>query len=278
MREIAIVPLVWPWRIGGENTIGPSVPGKRRRLSSDSLRLLAFSQPLENSVDAAGAIHVGEQAYRTARAPLGGVDDGFGLLNVRRDSPIACAVLSADRPLSVGQASQSFAAVSCALALRSFAAACSTGSSVRLIATASDSVKSLRTVFSANSPRTTASRSTTVTRIFVHPSNCAARRRRSPAISVPSGRMTIGCSSPCLLDALRERVDVADIAPMPRAGNDLFDGQLHVLALAYFICPRSFRASSPRTLASAFTPPVANAATARNNSVSLAAALASNLA
>ena len=64
------------------------------------------------------------------------------------------------------------------------------------MATASESVKSLRTAFSANSPRVTASRSMMLTGISVQPSSFAARNRRSPASSTPLGRTTIGCSSP----------------------------------------------------------------------------------
>ena len=88
--------------------------------------------------------------------------------SVRRAMPVAFAALSAARPFElVGNLP---GCLSVRVPCRPFAATLSNGSSARLMATASDSVKSLRTVFSANSPATTASRSTMVTGIFDQPS------------------------------------------------------------------------------------------------------------
>jgi putative transposase len=52
-----------------------------------------------------------------------------------------------------------------------------------------------RCAFSAHSRRTTASRSTMVVGISLQPSSFAAAGRRSPAMSLPAGLTTMGCSS-----------------------------------------------------------------------------------
>ena len=90
----------------------------------------------------------------------------------------------------------SFSLKSLRLPCRAFASRRSKGSKARAIATISEGLKFFRTRFSAASPRTILSRSSTVTGTFVQPSDFTARSRRSPAIKTPSGRTTGGCNSP----------------------------------------------------------------------------------
>lgn len=80
------------------------------------------------------------------------------------------------------------------------------------MATASDSVKFLRKVFSAYSPCTTASRSMTVTGISAQPSSWAARSRSWPAISVAVGLYDNRVKQADVVDVGGERGDVAHFA------------------------------------------------------------------
>jgi hypothetical protein len=70
------------------------------------------------------------------------------------------------------------------------------GSRARQMASISDCKKSLRCAFSAYSPLATSFRFTKVTGTDFQPSFLQAASRLSPAINLPSGRTTIGCSKP----------------------------------------------------------------------------------
>ena len=80
--------------------------------------------------------------------------------------------------------------------LRALAFASITGRSFLAMAATSESVKSFRHAFSANSPSMTCSKSTTRTGIVFQPNFLQAVRRRRPAISFRSGVMTMGCKRP----------------------------------------------------------------------------------
>ncbi len=129
--------------------------------------------------------------------------------SVRRVMPAALAALAAVRPFEAsGKLPEAFPSARPPSRCRSLAASRSSGSRARLMATASERVKSFRQAFSANSPFATDARSTTLTAISVHPSRLQMAIRRAPAMRTPSGRITMGCSRPsrgCLLRARTDR-------------------------------------------------------------------------
>ena len=84
------------------------------------------------------------------------------------------------------------------------------------MATASDSVKFLRKVFSAYSP-------CTVTGISAQPSSWAARSRSWPAISVAVGLYDNRVKQADVVDVGGERGDVAHFAAVPLADDDFID-------------------------------------------------------
>jgi hypothetical protein len=90
-------------------------------------------------------------------------------------------------------------------------------------------VKSLRSVFSANSPSATLSRSVVVARIRSRPRSLKAVRQRSRAINLLSDVTTTGVHQPDLLNAGREAGDIADIVTVAPADLDIgyLDGRGH---------------------------------------------------
>src|SRR4051794_10800026 len=159
---------VGPRQVGHDDAIGPT-PRQRRRLGANLLGLLGNLQPAKDAVRPAGPIHVREELAELRRFGFGGVDDGLGLFQGAPGHAGHSRNLVARLARGCGNFPHP-----CALAhIRSLAAAFSSGSSARLMATASESVKSLRWTFSANSPRTTSSRSMTLTGIVFQPSSCA---------------------------------------------------------------------------------------------------------
>src|SRR5713101_2669383 len=97
---------------------------------------------------------------------------------------------------------------------RSFAAALSTGSRARRMASISLGRKSLRWAFSANSPRTISSRLTMVTGISLQPSCLQAAIRRAPRSEF------IGADDDWIhqahdIDACGQTVYIAKIVPVP---------------------------------------------------------------
>ena len=140
--------LVWPWRVDDDDTIWPvpAVAAARR----ESPRPAGQSSAAMDAVHAAVRSMSASSLPKLLRLGLGGIDDGLSLLErAPRHAGGFGGLVGGAAVRTFGQLARMFTGAP----RRSFAAARSIGSNARLMATASDSVKSLRMAFSANSPR-----------------------------------------------------------------------------------------------------------------------------
>jgi hypothetical protein len=79
MRRIFVAHFIGPGQIHDSDAIRP-IARQRRRLAANPFGLLLNPQPAIDAVNAAGAVHVGQELAEAFRLGLGGVHDrlGFG--------------------------------------------------------------------------------------------------------------------------------------------------------------------------------------------------------